>query len=303
MGNNLDYPVEQTELIEDLVEFDLSKEEAEVYLCLLRNKVMKVREINQAIPYVQRTNLYNLLGRLHDNDWVHINETTKPKTYNPMPPDEVLAKKIEERRKQLTEQLDDLNQLEEKVLPDLLGKLNAIHHNNSVTNIPVQFKPIIYDYFKDNPSVRIEYSHNAININPWLNLFFLSCTFHGFFISWHKKPISDEYSLHLYEFEDPVTTTHLELANKVMELQASDMTILLTEREGINQIEPLEKGQIQVNGFELTQETIAYRKNEMDYQALIIHPWKINTHTIAFFYSNKKENGLKLLNWIIKKVE
>jgi predicted transcriptional regulator len=294
--------IENHEFIDDLELFDLSKEEAEIYLLLLKNKVMIAGDINKHLIDTSRTHVYNFLTRLEKSGWVHVNRATKPQTYNPMPPAEVLAKKVVEKRKLLSEQLEDLNQLEEKVLPDLLTKLNAIHHDNSVINIPIQFKPMIYDYFKDNPSVRIEYTHSPVNINPWLNLFFLSCTFHGFFISWHKKPISDEYSLHLYEFESPLTKTHLELANKVMELQANDMTTLLTEREGITEIKPLGKEMVKVDGFSLTQETIAYRKSELNCQALIIHPWKLNSNTIAFFYSNKKENGMKFLEWIIKKV-
>lgn len=303
MGTDSDSMTDHNNLINDLQQFDLSKEEAEIYLCLLKNKVMTVREINQSIPHIQRTYLYNFLDKLENSEWVHINRASKPQTFNPYPPSEVLAKRLEQKRTSLLNQLEEINHLEEKTLPNLLNNLNMIHQENSLKHIPIEYKSIITDFFENNPSVRIEYTHRPLSINPWLNFFFVSCVFHGFFISWHKKPISDEYSIHFYEFEQPVTKAHLELANKVLELQATDMITLLTEREGIEQMQPLEQEKVKLNGFRLTQETFAYKKNEIELEALIIHPWKLNKNTIAFFYSNKKENGMKLLEWIIKKVK
>ncbi len=296
MGTDLDIVTEQNNLINDLQQLDLSKEEAEIYLLLLKNKIMTAGDINKFLPHIQRTYVYNFLTKLKNNGWVHINQATTPQTYNPYPPDEILAKKILEKRNLLITQLESLNQLEEKILP----RLNEIHQSNSLKNIPIQFKSVITEFFEDNPSVRIEYTHNPLSINPWLNFFFVSCIFHGFFISWNKQPISDEYSIHFYEFENPITQAHLDLAKKVMELQAGDMRRLLTEREGIELIEPLTQRSLKINGFELVEETIVYQKNENIYEALIIHPWKINKNTIAFFYSNKKEIGTKLLEWIIK---
>ena len=250
MDNELDSSINKNNLINELQQFDLSKEEAEIYLCLLKNKVMTVREINQSIPHIQRTYLYNFLDKLND-DWVHINRATKPQTFNPRPPEEILIEKITQKRSILLNQLEDLDRLEKTILPNLLNRLNDIHQKNSLKQIPTQYKPIITEFFKNNPSIRIEYTHSPPNINPYLNLFFVSCVFHGFFISWHKKPISDEYSIHIYEFERPITKTHLDLANKILELQASDMITLLTEREGIEQVQPIERNAFKINNFEL----------------------------------------------------
>ncbi len=303
MGTDSDSFKNQNNLISDLQQFDLSKEEAEIYLCLLKNKVMTVREINQSIPHIQRTYLYNFLDKLENSEWVHINRASKPQTFNPYPPSEVLAKKLEQKRRILLNQLEEVNYLEENTLPSLLDNLNAIHQENSLKHVPLEYKSIITEFFENNPAVRIEYSHNSQSINPWLNFFFVSCVFQGFFISWSKKPVSDEYSLHIYEFEQPVTKAHLDLANKVLELQAADMITLLTEREGLEQMQASEQESIKLNGSKLAQEIFTYKKGENELEALIIHPWKLNKNTIAFFYSNKKENGIKLLEWIIKKVK
>jgi len=303
MGTDSDNAIDQNNLINDLQQFDLSREEAEIYLCLLKNKVMTVREINQSIPHIQRTYLYNFLDKLENSEWVHINRASKPQTFNPYPPSEVLAKRLEQKRASLINQLEVVEHLEKATLPNLLNSLNRIHQENSLKHIPIQYKSIITDFFEDNPSVRIEYTNNSQNINPWLNFFFVSCIFHGFFISWHKKPVSDEYSIHFYEFEQPITKTLLDLSNKVLELQAADMITLLTEREGIEQMQVMEQESIKVNGFKLNSEIFSYRKSDNELEALIIHPWKLKKNTIAFFYSNKKENGMKLLEWIIKKVK
>ena len=303
MGNEIDSPINQNDLITDLQHFDLSKEEAEIYLCLLKNKVMTVREINQSIPYIQRTYLYNFLDKMNNNEWVHINQATKPQTFNPIPPGEILAKKLKQKRAILLQQLEEINHLEKTVLPKLLKQLNTIHQQNSLKHVPVQYQPIITEFFENNPSIRIEYINRSSNINPYLNFFFVSCTFHGFFISWHKKPISDEYSIHFYEFEQPITKTHLELANNILELQGNEMMTLLTEREGIYETKTIAENSTKIDGVEVTQVTISYKKEGTEYHALITHPWKLNKNTIAFFYANQKEKGLKLLEWIIKKIK
>ena len=71
------------EAIEALMEFGLSKEEAEIYLLLVENQSMTVRELNQKTPSIQRTYLYNFLDKLARNGWVHIDTLTKPQSYNP----------------------------------------------------------------------------------------------------------------------------------------------------------------------------------------------------------------------------
>ncbi|TFG04474.1 MAG: hypothetical protein EU536_04575 [Promethearchaeota archaeon] len=300
MGNNEDLEIEDSQLIRNLQQFELSKEEAEIYLCLLRNKTMTVREINQSIPHIQRTYLYNYLDKLNSNEWVHINKASKPNTFNPYPPGEVLAKKIAQRRIELSEHLNTLNALEEKIFPTLLQNLNIIHQKNSLKEVPLKYRSIISDFFENNPSVRIEYTHLPLNINPYLNFFFMPCIFHGFFISWHKKPISDEYAIHFYEFEQPVTKKHLEFANRILELQASDMITLVTEREIVDQVQRMTPKTMSRNGFELIEEVFAYLKNGTTYEALIIHPWKLNKTTIAFLFANQKDKGIRLLNWIIQ---
>ncbi|MHA1266696.1 MAG: helix-turn-helix domain-containing protein [Candidatus Helarchaeota archaeon] len=302
MVNETDIEIDQNHLIEQLQRFELSKEEAEIYLCLLKNKTMTVREINQSIPYIQRTYLYNFLDKLHNNEWVHINRASKPTTFSPYPPSEVLAKKIEQRRSILSEQLEALDHLEAKVLPELLQKLNLIHQQNSLKQIPLEYKSIIIDFFKNNPSVRVEYIHHPLSSNPYLNFFFLPCIFHGFFISWHKKPISDEYAVHFYEFEQAITKKHLEFAYKILELQLEDMMTLVTEREVVEKVQWNTRESIEINGITVIQETFSYVKNGSTYNASIIHPWKLSTRIIAFLFANQKRKGIELLKWIIEKL-
>ncbi|MHA1131636.1 MAG: helix-turn-helix domain-containing protein [Candidatus Helarchaeota archaeon] len=289
--------------INDLQFFDLSKEEAEIYTLLLRNKIMIAGDINKYLIDTGRTHVYNILSRLEKSGWIHVNRATKPQTYNPIPPAEILAEKLIEKRNVLLERLDEVNQFEEKSLPKLLRGLNSLHQQNSLKYIPIQYQSIITEYFENNPSVRIEYIHKPSNINPYLNFFFLTCVFHGFFISWHKKPISDEYSIHFYDFEHPISNTHLELAEKFLEVQGNEMIALLTEREEIEQIKPVEQKNIKINGMVIAEETISYKKGGRQYYALITHPWKLNKTTIAFFYANKRENGIKFLEWIIKRMK
>lgn len=290
-------------LIEQLMKFDLSRDEAEIYLLLLENKNMIVRDLNTKIPHIQRTYLYNYLDKLAQNGFVHINTITKPQSYNPYTPQEVLSKLIEEKKRELSKREKDLKELESKIYPKLLEQLNTLFMS-SWADVSSHFKEILVEYFKDLP-VRVEDTNIQAHANPYLSFFLPSSNFHGFFIAHHKKPISDEYVVHFYEFDSPQTLKNSEkFLNEVFLYKREEMAQILGQRESLKELHDPVQITREIKNTKVTIETMDYKKGESELTAFLVHPFVVPTreNVLVFVFTNKKENGEIFLEWLIERL-
>ncbi|MHA1145658.1 MAG: helix-turn-helix domain-containing protein [Candidatus Helarchaeota archaeon] len=299
---NDDNSLDRDELIEQLMKFDLSREEAEIYLLLLEYKSMIVRDLNKKIPQIQRTYLYNYLDKLSRSGWVHINTVTKPQSYNPYTPEEVLLRRIEEKKEEIKKIKEDFDELMNDVYPDLLKKLNSLYLG-SWNNISSNYIALFKEYFKDLP-IRVENAIIEPHSNPYLNFFLPVCNFHGFFIAHHKKPISDEYLVHFYEFEtSDFFKESFEFLELIFSYRVKEMVRILARRESLKEIMAPVPRTRNIEGLKINIEDIRYQKGESELTAFLVHPFLINkrNNILMFMFANKKKNGEKLLEWIIKR--
>ena len=294
--------ISNEEAIEALMEFGLSKEEAEIYLILVKNQSMTVRELNQKTPSIQRTYLYNFLDKLARNGWVHIDTLTKPQSYNPYDVD--LEEKLKEKEDEILKQQDEFKNFKEKTFPSLKKYLNNIFEQSSLKKITTPYKEYFQEFFK-NEKIRVDYSTYQTNQNPFLGFLLMDCEFHGFHLFHHMKPMSTEHVIHFYIFPDKnLLKDSQKVILELLNWRREEIIKFSTEKGNEIQIDKTKKESRTIAGKKITLEIIPFIDKETNYNSILIYPFVLNEaeNIIYFQFSNKEEKGLELLNWLLHKI-
>ncbi len=295
---------EDDQLIEWLQLFDLSREEAKIYLALLRYKNLIVSELNSKIDFdkkdASRTYIYSFLRRM-EGKWVHMQERRrKSSCYNPYPPKEILAEILQQKHKQQ----EDL----EKLCPVLIEKLEKIHQEHTWDDIPPIAKRYVESvdirgYFK-NDSIRIEtYELNEPD-NPYLNLGLGD--FSGFHVFRHKHTGTEDFILAVNQFDSEETLQHRkDLMSKLLQMKVEELSSEKIKDKTIDLFEPEKADTITIDGHIINRFRFRYRNPK--YSEDIIEGVyfsfipKNSPNVFVSLYANIYTNAEALLKWILKR--
>ncbi len=295
--------ISNEEAIEGLMEFGLSREEAEIYLLLVENQSMTVRELNQQTPNIQRTYLYNFLDKLARNGWVHIDSLTKPQSYNPYDVD--LEEKLEEKEQEINKIQKDFISFKGKTFPKLKSYLNSLYEKSLMKKISSPYKDYFKDFFKDK-KIRVEYTTYQAKGNPFLSLLLIDVEFHGFHIFHHEKPISEEHVIHFYTFPDKEILSNSEnIIGKLLDWRKQEIIKFFSKQEIKIEDTKGEKFSKNLYGFDIQYEIIPYIDKGKRFESYLVYPIVISEEKslIFFQFSNQKEKGQELLNWVLEKFQ
>jgi hypothetical protein len=295
---------EDDQLIEWLQLFDLSREEAKIYLALLRYKNLIVSELNSKIDFdkkdASRTYIYSFLRRM-EGKWVHMQERRrKSSCYNPYPPREILAEVLEQKKQQ---QLDL-----EKLFPVLVNKLEKIHQEHTWDDIPPIAKRYVESvdikgYFKTD-SIRIEtYELNEPD-NQYLNLGLGD--FSGFHVFRHKHTGTEDFVIAVNQFDSEETLQHRkDLLSTLLQLKVQEISSQLKKGGVIDLFESKEADIITIDGHAINRFRFHYRNPK--YSAEIIEGVyfsfipKNSPSVFVSIYANIYQNAEALLKWILQR--
>ena len=298
------YLAEDDQLIEWLQLFDLSREEAKIYLTLLRYKNMIVSELNAKIDFdkkdASRTYIYSFLRRM-EGKWVHIQERRrKSSCYNPYPPREILTEILEEKKKRQQEL--------ENLFPILVEKLEKIHQEHTWDDIPPIAKRYVESvdikgYFK-NDTIRIEtYELNEPD-NPYLNLGLGD--FSGFHVFRHKHTGTEDFIIAINQFDSEETLKHRkEFMYKLLEMKVEELSTYMRKRGVIDLFEPKPPDVITIEGHKVNRFRFNYRNPKYSEEIIegVYFSFIPNNSPNVFvsLYANIYANAEALLKWILKR--
>jgi len=295
--------ISNEEAIDGLMEFGLSKEEAEIYLLLIENQSMTVRELNQQTPNIQRTYLYNFLDKLATNGWVHIDTLTKPQSYNPYHMD--LEEKLKEKEQEIKKYQKDFTIFKEKTFPQLKNYIDSLYEKSALQKITTPYKDYFKDFFKGR-KIRVDYSTYQAQGNPFLSLLLIGMEFHGFHIFHHEKPISEEHVIHFYMFSDNEILSNTEnVIGRLLEWRKQEIIKLFTKQDIKIEEAKGEKSSENIHGFDIEYEIVPFIDKGKRFESFLVYPFVLSKERslIFFQFSNKKEKGLELLKWLLKKIK
>ena len=294
--------ISNEEAIEGLMEFGLSKEEAEIYLLLVENQSMTVRDLNQKTPSIQRTYLYNFLDKLARNGWIHIDALTKPQSYNPYDVD--LEEKLREKEEEILNKQKEFKFFKEKTFPSLKNYLNELFEKSSLKKITTPYKDYFQEFFK-NEKIRVDYTSYKTSQNPFIGFLLMDCEFHGFHLFHHMKPMSTEHVIHFYKFpEKNILEDSEKLILELLSWRREEIVKFISEQGNIIQMDKAKRISKIIAGKKINLEIIPFVDKEVTYESILVYPFILNeTENIIYFqFSNKAEKGLELLDWLLQKV-
>ncbi|NHI94320.1 MAG: hypothetical protein EAX96_17645 [Candidatus Lokiarchaeota archaeon] len=294
--------ISNEEAIEALMKFGLSKEEAEIYLLLVENQSMTVRELNQRTPSIQRTYLYNFLDKLARNGWVHIDTLTKPQSYNPYDVD--LEEKLKEKEDEIQLMQEEFDLFKKNTFPKLKNYLNSLFEKSSLKKISTPYKEYFQEFFK-NEKIRVDYTTYQTSLNPFLSFLLMNCEFHGFHIFHHTKPMSTEHVIHFYVFSDKnILKDSEKMILELLNWRKEEINKFIIEQGNIIQLENSRKEILTNSGKKINLEIIPFIDKEVIYESILVYPFILNEeeNLIYFQFSNKAEKGKELLDWLLNKI-
>ncbi|MHA1784805.1 MAG: helix-turn-helix domain-containing protein [Candidatus Helarchaeota archaeon] len=289
------------EAIEALMEFGLTREEAEIYILLVENQSMTVRELNQKTPSIQRTYLYNFLDKLARNGWVHIDTMVKPQCYNPYDVD--LEEKLREKEIKIREMQKKFKEFKENTFPKLKKFLNSIYESSSWKKITTPYKDYFSDFFKGE-KIRVDYTTYKSRANPFLNFLLMNFEFHGFHVFHHEKPISNEQVIHFYIFpNNEILKNSEKMIVQLLNFRRNEIIEFFDKLGNTIKRDKIKIENVEIMNHNFKREIVPYTYKGNEYKGILIHPFIFGENILVLIFSNKLEKGEELLKWLLRKLD
>ena len=295
---------EDEQLLSWLQLFDLSREEAKIYLALLRYKSLKVSELNSKIDFdkkdASRTYIYSFLKRM-GGKWVHLQERRrKSSTYSPYPPREVLEEILEQKRNQQKEL--------EKLFPTIVEKLHKIHQEHTWDDIPPIAKRYVESvdikgYFKNDP-IGIETYEVIAPDNQYLTLGMGD--FSGFHVFQHKHKGTEDFVITVNQFDSEETLQRSkDLLSRLLQMKVDELSSQMLKRGVIDLYQPEPPDVIplenhNINRFRFRYRVPRYSQDLVEGVYLSFIP-NNSPNVFVSIYANIYTNAEALLKWILKR--